>query len=136
MKILTPLRYPLTAQSTQTLAHAEQLASSVDDEHVQLFVLYVNVFQHHDDVQEAEIRQAIDPVLSEVPVTVLTRRGFLIEEVILDEARQLGVDHIVIGKNQSPRWRRLLTWLMRSDVELAQFLQKNTGPDVAVEVVG
>ena len=134
--ILTPIRYPLTAQSTQTLARAEQLASNVDAEQVHLLVLYVNLLHHHDDVQQAEIRQAITPLLDEVPVSVLTRRGFLVEEVILEEARQFEVDCIVIGKNQRARWRRLLTWLLQSEVELASFLQKNTRPDVAVEVVG
>ena len=136
MTILTPIRYPLTAQSTQTLAHAEQLASHVDAEQVHLLVLYVNLLHHHDDVQQAEIRQAINPLLDEVSVSVLTRRGFLVEEVILEEARHFEVDCIVVGKNQRPRWRRLLTWLLRSEVELAPFLQKNTRPDVAVEVVG
>lgn len=134
--ILTPIRYPLTAQSAQTLAHAEQLATNADAEQVNLLVLYVNLLHHHDDIQQSEIRQAIKPVLNEVPVSVLTRRGFLVEEVILEEAQQLGVDYIVIGKNQRSRWRRLLTWLLRSEVELAPFLQKNTGSDIAVEVVG
>ena len=136
MKILTPLRYPLTAESTRTLAHAVELASDTDDEQVRLFVLYVNIFQYHDDVQEAEIRRAVTPLLNGVPVTVVTRQGFLVEEVILDEARQLDVDRVVIGKNQSPRWRRLLSWLVGGEVELAPFLRKNTGPGVAVEVVG
>lgn len=136
MTILTPIRYPLTVQSTQTLAHAEQLASTADTEQAHLLVLYVNLLHHHDDVQQAEIRQAINPLLDEVPVSVLTRRGFLVEEVILEEARHFEVDCIVVGENQRPRWRRLLTWLLRSEVELAPFLQKNTRSDVAVEVVG
>ena len=136
MKILTPLRYPLTAESTQTLAHAEEIATNADNEQAQLFVLYVNIFQYHDDVQAAEIRQAISPLLNGVPVAVLTRQGFLVEEVILEEAQQLNVDHIVIGRNQRPRWRRVLTRLVGDDVELASFLRKNAGPDVAVEVVG
>lgn len=136
MKILTPLRYPLTAESTQTLAHAKQLASNADDEHVQLFVLYVNIFQNQDNVQEAEIRRAITPLLNGLPVAVLTRRGFLVEEVILDEAQYLDVDYVVIGKNKRPWWRRVLTQLVGGEIELAPFLRKNAGPDVAVEVVG
>ena len=136
MKILAPIRYPLTADSTRTLAHAEEIATNADDEQVQLFVLYVNIFQFHDDVQETEIRQAITPLLNGVPAVVLTRQGFLVEEVILDEAQQLDADYVVIGKNQSPRWRRLLSWLVGSEVELAQFLRKNAGPSLSVEVVG
>ena len=134
MKILTPVRYPLAAQSTRTLAHAQQLASTADSEQVQLLVLYVNLLHHHDDVQQAEIRRAIRPLLDEVSVSVLTRRGFLVEEVILEEAQQFEVDYIVIGKNQNPRWRRLLTRLLHSGVEIAPYLQENTGPDVVVEV--
>lgn len=136
MKILTPLRYPLTAESTRTLAHAEEITSNTDNEQVQLFVLYVNIFQYHDDVQEAEIRQAITPHLHGVSVAVVTRQGFLVEEVILDEAKQLDVDCIVIGKSQNPRWRQLLSWFVGDDVELESFLRKNTGPGVSVEVVG
>lgn len=136
MKILTPIRYPLTAESTQTLVQAQELASNVEDEQVQLFILYVNIFQYHDDVHEAEIRQAIVPLLNGVSATVLTRQGFLVEEVILEEAQQLDVDYIVIGKNQRPQWRRLLARIVGGGIELAPFLRKNTGPGTEIEVVG
>ena len=134
--LLVPLRYPLTEHSTQTLAYAQDLTSDTAEEDVHLFILYVNVFQQHDNVQEAEIRRAITPLLKEVPFTVLTRGGFLVEEIILDEAQNLDADYIVVGKNQRPWWLRIPSRLLGNDLKLASFLQKNTESNITVEVVG
>ena len=135
-KLLVPLRYPLTEHSTRTLAYAQQLASNAEEKDAHLFILYVNIFQRHDNVQEAEIRRAIAPLLNEVPFTVLTRGGFLVEEEILDEAQNLNADSIIVGENQRPWWQRIPSRLLGNDMELVRFLHNNTEPNVEVETVG
>lgn len=131
--ILVPIRYPMTAQSTQTLAAAERLAREQSDP--QLLVLHVNLFQYKERVKEAEIRRAVAPLIEDVEFAVSVRRGFLVEEVILDEATERNVDCIVVGTNQRPLWRRVLARALRTEPDIAPYLQANVGPDVAVTTV-
>ncbi|WP_226005978.1 universal stress protein [Natrinema salinisoli] len=129
--VLVPIRYPLTAKSTQTLTSAERIAH--DYNNAQLIIFHVNLFQYNENVKEAEIRQAVTPVLDDVPFSVSIRQGFLIEEVILEEAQQRNIDAIVIGEKQNPLWRRAINMLLRNDPDIAPFLKENTGTDIEVK---
>lgn len=131
--ILVPIRYPLIAQSTQTLAAAERLAKEYPS--AQLLVLHVNLFQYNERVREAEIHRAIAPLFDGIRFSVSVRQGFLVEEVILDEATKRNVDYIVIGENQRPLWRRLLTRVLRTEPNIAPYLQANASPGVTITTV-
>lgn len=133
-RILVPIRYPITGQSARTLTYAEEVAEECGDG-VQLLVLHVNVIQNGDRAREVEIRRAAQAILNRTSFTVVTRRGFLLEETVLDEARTSDVDVIVVGANQAPRWRQLLSRLLRTGPNIVPYLEEHTGADVAVEVV-
>lgn len=134
-RLLVPIRYPITDKSAQTLARARELAMDRDDSTVEVLVLHVNLIQANDSAHEREIHRAVTPILDEVPFSVITRRAFLVEEAILDEAVSTMADVIIVGANQAPRWWRLVSRLLPSKPNIVGYLEQHIDPDVSVEVV-
>lgn len=130
--VLVPIRYPLTAQSMQTLERASELTAEYNAR--ELNVLHVNLFQYDEHATVQEIHRAIEPIVAGQPVTVNVVRGFLIEEVIQDEAERIQADLIVMGQNTKASWRRLLSRILGNEPAVANHLQSTT--DAAVEVIG
>ena len=130
--ILVPIRYPLTEQSTRTLESAAELAETYESAH--LIVLHVNLFHRGKPVRVNGIKRAIREVTDPRMATVLVRRGFILEEVILDEALHNDVDVIVIGESRRPPWRRWLSRVLGHDHGVASTLEEQTAGQV--EVVG
>lgn len=128
--ILVPIRYPLTDESARTLAAAGRLAH--DHAPTDLRILHVNLHQTRDATQTTDITRAISSVLDDVEASVTTRQGFLVEEVILEEATQIDANIIVVGANQQPTWRRLLRRLLRNDPEVSSFLRDHTAVDTEI----
>lgn len=128
--ILVPIRYPLTDQSARTLAAAGRLAN--DHAPADLRVLHVNLYQTGDKTQTAELTRSISSTLDGVEASVTTRQGFLVEEVILEEATQIDADIVVVGANQQPTWRRLLRRLLQNDPEVSSFLRDHTTAKTAI----
>ncbi|WP_336022823.1 universal stress protein [Halobellus salinisoli] len=122
--ILVPIRYPLTDQSAQTLAAAGRLAHN--HKPADLRVLHVNLYQTGDNTQTRELTQAISSTLDGVEASVTTRQGFLVEEVILEEATQIDTDIIVVGANQQATWQKLLSRLLQNGPAVGTFLRENT----------
>lgn len=131
--ILVPIRYPLTDESSRTLAMAGRLAEERRPAEVR--VLHVNLLQYNGDVQTVELTRAISSVLDGVEASVTTRRGFLVEEVILEEAAGAGADVIVVGTDRDTLWRRLVRRLIGNEPRIGAYLDENAprGTDV-VEV--
>ena len=130
--ILAPIRYPLTGQSRQTLEFAAESASG--KESAQLLVLHVDLLHRGGRVCATDIRRAIEPVVGARDTTVLVRRGFLLEDVIVDEVRHNDVDVIIVGKNRHPPWRRLISRVLGRDRAVASVLEQRTTNQI--EVVG
>lgn len=128
--ILVPIRYPLTDQSAQTLAAAGRLAH--DHVPADLRVLHVNLYQTGDKTQTTELTQAISSTLDGVEASVTTRRGFLVEEVILEEATQIEANIVVVGAKQQVTWRRLLGRLLQNDPNVCSFLRDHTTNDTDI----
>lgn len=128
--ILVPIRYPLTDASSRTLAVAGRLAH--ERVPADLTVLHVNLMQANGDIQTRELTQAISSVLDDVEASVITRRGFLVEEVILTEATHLGADVIVIGANRKSTWRQYLSQLIGNEPNVNSFLRENTAGEVEI----
>jgi nucleotide-binding universal stress UspA family protein len=129
-KILAPIRYPLTDHSAQTLAAAGRLAH--DHAPAALSVLHVNLYQNGDTTQTEDLTRAISSTLDGVEASVTTRRGFLVEEVILEEVTQIGADFVVVGSNQQSIWRKLLGRLLQNGPAVAPFLRENTADDIGI----
>ena len=128
--ILVPIRYPLTEQSAQTLEFAVDSANAHDS--AQLLVLHVDLLHQGKRVRTDEIKQAIEPIIGSTAAAVLVQRGFLLEDVILDEVRHNDVDEIIIGKNQQSSWRRLFNRLTGRNPAIASALQDQTTNPIKV----
>lgn len=130
--ILVPIRYPLTAQSRRTLESAAELASA--DESAHLIILHVNLLHRGKPVRTNGVKRAIEPVIEPATATVLVRRGFILEDVILDEALHRDVDVIVIGESRRPPWKRWLGRVLGHDQAVVSTLEEQTTGQI--EVVG
>lgn len=128
--ILAPIRYPLTDESARTLAAAGRVAH--DNTPAELRVLHVNLFQTNDNTQSEDLTRAISSTLDDVDASVHTQRGFLLEEVILEEAEDINADIVMIGKSQQPVWRRFLNRILRDDPAVGSFLRERTTDDVEI----
>lgn len=128
--ILVPIRYPLTAESSRTLAAAGRLAAELAP--ATLTVLHVNLYQNGDHTQTTDLTRAITASLPGVQASVTTRQGFLVEREILEEARQIDADVIVVGATQQPRWKRLLRRLLRDTPPLETYLLEQTTGEIDV----
>ncbi|MFW5984482.1 MAG: universal stress protein [Halobacteria archaeon] len=131
MKVLVPVRYPLTDNSRRTVERALEIRRE-EDEDVDLIILHVNLFQNERKATRRELRREIDNKFDISNASYTVRKGFLVEEAILEEAANRGVDLIVIGRTRSGRLRKALRRLMRNDPDVENFLRQNL--DVRIEV--
>lgn len=127
-----PHAYPLTAQSTRTLEHASDIADDYEDP--QLLVLHVDLVQYDKRSTAQDIQRAIAPIIGDHSAAVIVQRGFIVEDVIREEAEQRAADIIVIGQNQMARWRQYLSQLLGSNPDIASYLRDKT--DATIETVG
>lgn len=128
--ILVPIRDPFTKKSQKTLRYADELTNNLD--HSDCIVLNINLIQNGDHTQRREIINAISPIIENVEPAITVRSGILVEETIAEEAAQTNADLIVIGENQRPFWRGLLSRIIGNDPDLPSYLQENTTATVRV----
>lgn len=119
--VVVPVRYPLTSHSRATLAEAIRVA---EDRAADLTVLHVNLYQDNDGVTRTELKRAVEREFGQVPRTrYAVRRGFLVEETILEEVAAEEADVVVIGSKQAGRWRRTLRRFL-DDPDIESFLRE------------
>lgn len=128
--ILVPIRYPLTAASARTLQEAGRIAR--EREPAELIAIHVDLFQNNGDTGKRELGHAVATVLDGVDASVITRRGFFVEEVILEEAQAVGADVVVVGADGTPRWRRLLRRVLGDDPAVGAYLRGELSDDVEI----
>jgi nucleotide-binding universal stress UspA family protein len=105
-RVVVPVRYPLTEHSRATLAEAISIAG---EQTAELTVLHVDLYQQGDDVSRAELKRAVEAAFGPIErARYVVRRGFLVEETILEEVAADNADIVVIGSKQVSRWRQML----------------------------
>lgn len=129
-RILVPIHYPLTTASTKTLERAARIAARDDAEAV-VVLHVVERFQHRRCAPRWEIYRDVSPMFPDRAVSLSVTRDFLVEEAILEEAKSVRADVIVVGKTQKRAWRRLLD-RVASKRDLVPFLRAHTDADVVV----
>ncbi|WP_435063791.1 universal stress protein [Halobaculum sp. EA56] len=132
--VVVPVRYPLSKHSKATLGEAIRIAEERDAE---LTVLHVNLYQDGKEVTRTDLKRAVEREFGRLPnVRYVVRRGFLVEETILDEVAAEEADVVVIGAKQASRWRRTLRKLF-SDPDIESFLKgKLDATVITVDVNG
>jgi nucleotide-binding universal stress UspA family protein len=117
---VVPVRYPLTEHSRATLAEAIDIAEAED---AALTVLHVNLYQNGSGVTRSQLKEAVEGEFGRLPNTrYVVRRGFLVEETILEEVAAEEADVVVIGKKQVSRWRDMVRRLV-DDPDVERFLR-------------
>lgn len=133
MNLLVPIRYPLTKNSRKTLKRAAEIKLEESSETpVEVHVLHVDLIQDSKEVKREDLRQEVESEF-DFDATYVVRRGFLVEETILEEAGRKGVDKVLIGKTRSSRLRRVFDRLVNKNPDIERFLRDNL--DVTIEVV-
>ena len=119
--VVVPVRYPLTSHSTATLAEAIRIST---DRGAELSVLHVDPYQDSSHVSRTELKRAVEREFGEIDgVRYVVRRGFLVEETILEEVAAERADVVVIGSKQANRWQRMVRKLL-SDPDIGAYLQE------------
>jgi nucleotide-binding universal stress UspA family protein len=127
MRVLVPIRHPLSSHSERTLEAAVDVARERDAD---LTVLHVNLYQDGDRVTRTELKAAAERAVDvDVDTRYVVRNGFLVEETILDEAAAEGADVVVIGSKQAGRWRRMLRRLF-DDPDVDAYLREHLDCEV------
>lgn len=133
MKVLVPVRHPLTGNSRTTVENAIRLREEAEEE-ADLIFLHVDLFQNEGSVSRKQLREEVESEFETGRASYVVRRGFIVEETILDEAANRDADVIVIGRTRSGKLRRALRRLVGNDPDIEEFLRENL--DVRLEVVG
>jgi nucleotide-binding universal stress UspA family protein len=119
--VVVPVRYPLSKHSKTTLREAVRIAEERDAD---LTVLHVDLYQDGKDVTRSDLKDAVERVVGPVErVRYVVRRGFLVEETILEEVAAERADVVVIGSKQASRWRRMLRRFL-DDPDVDTFLRE------------
>lgn len=129
MRLLVPVRYPLNGHSRETLEHAVELA----DEDDEFTVLHVDLYQAANDVSRRELRRQVENAVGDIDANYVVRRGFVVEESILEEAANSDVDVVVIGRNRSGKLRRTMRRMVGNDPRIEEFLSERF--DARIEIV-
>ncbi|AKU08690.1 MULTISPECIES: universal stress protein [Haloferax] len=120
-RVVVPVRYPLSKHSRATLEEAVRVARERDAE---LTVLHVDLYQSNRGVTRTELKRAVEAEFGPlVRARYVVRRGFLVEETILEEVAAEEADIVVIGSKQASRWRRMLRRFL-DDPDIDVFLRE------------
>jgi len=118
--VVVPVRFPPSSHSAATLREAARVAEERDAD---LTVLHVDLFQRSGGVSRSDLKRAVEERIGRLGrVRYVVRRGFLVEETILEEIVAEGADVVVIGSKQAGRWRRMVQKLL-SDPDIDEFLR-------------
>ena len=119
--VVVPVRYPLTGHSKATLREAIRISR---DRNAELSVLHVDLYQDASHLSRTELKRAVEREFGELEhARYVVRRGFLVEETILDEVAAENADYVVIGRKQAGRWRRMIRQLI-DDPDIEGFLRR------------
>jgi len=126
-RVVVPVRYPLTPRSRRTLEHAVRIAEERDAD---LTVVHVALYQLDRDVTRTELKAAVERAVGRLPrARYVVRRGFLVEQTILDEVAAEDADVVVVGRAQVGRFRRLLRRVL-DEPDIEGFLRREVDCEV------
>ena len=118
--VVVPVRFPPSSHSAATLREAARVAQ---EREADLTVLHVDLYQRSGGVSRSDLKRAVEERIGRVDrARYVVRRGFLVEETILEEIVAEGADVVVIGSKQAGRWRRMVQKLL-SDPDIDSFLR-------------
>jgi nucleotide-binding universal stress UspA family protein len=130
MKVLIPVRYPLTPVNERAIRRGLDLVAGHDDP--ELMIFHLNEIQTDRRIGREKLRNAVESVFDGIEASYIVRDGFLVEEAVLEEAIRLEVDLIVLSGERQRRWRRILESVLDIDANPECFIRDKTGIEVEV----
>jgi nucleotide-binding universal stress UspA family protein len=125
--VVVPVRYPLSKHSRTTLAKATRVA---DERDADLTVLHVDLYQETGEVTRTALKRAVEQEFGPLDrARYVVRRGFLVEETIVDEVVAEDADAVVVGSKQVGRFRQTLGQFL-DDPDVERFLRERVDCDV------
>ena len=94
----------------------------------------VNLYQEGKKADRQELRSAVEREFGGLDAKYRVRDGFLVEELICEEAVKREADIIVIGSNRQKRWKRFLMRLIGNEPDILSYMRENA--EIEIEVVG
>ena len=129
--VVVPVRFPPSSHSEATLREAVRVAEERDAD---LTILHVDLYQNSGHVSRSNLKREVEKRIGRIDrARYVVRRGFLVEETILEEIVAEDADVVVIGSKQAGRWRRMVQKLL-SDPDIDAFLRSEL--DCTVITVG
>lgn len=120
-QVVVPIRYPISEHSKRTLKKAIEVANEHDGH---LTILHVNLYQGGQDVSRSQLKRSVEEAFGHLDKTrYVVRRGFLVEETILNEIAAERADIVVIGRKQVNRWRSTIRRLV-GDPDIEAYLRE------------
>ena len=119
---LASVRYPLNDDSHRTIQRGLEYLTDDGDS---LIVLHVTLLQNSDKLSRDELRAAVETEFGEIPAHYVVRRGYVLEEAIIDEAARQNADRVLVGKTKRNRIRRRLGQLFGLYPDLEGELSRN-----------
>ncbi|WP_136590225.1 universal stress protein [Salinigranum halophilum] len=120
-RVVVPVRYPLSEPSEATLREAVRIARENDAD---ITVLHVDLYQDSRGVTRADLKRAAERAVGQIDrARYVVRRGFLVEETILEEVAAEQADIVVIGSQQASRWRTMVKRFL-DDPDIETFLEQ------------
>ena len=120
-RVVVPVRYPLSEPSEATLREAVRIARENDAD---ITVLHVDLYQDSRGVTRADLKRAAERAVGQIDrARYVVRRGFLVEETILEEVAAEEADIVVIGSQQASRWRTMVKRFL-DDPDIETFLEQ------------
>lgn len=120
---LVTVRYPLTTDSYRTI----ERGLDAHDEGDSLIVLHISLLQNGDRISRSDLQAAVEAEFGEIPAHYVVRRGYVLEEAIVDEAARQNADHVLVGKTKRGRLRRRVAQLLGLYPDLEAELAESLG---------
>ena len=118
--VVVPVRFPPSSHSEATLREAVRVAG---ERGADLTILHVDLYQDSGGVSRSDLKRAVEKRIGRLDrARYVVRRGFLVEETILEEIVAEKADVVVIGSKQAGRWRRMVQKLL-SDPDIDAYLR-------------
>lgn len=127
-QIVVPVRYPLSEHSRATLAGALEIGADQAD--ASLTVLHINLYQNSKEVSRSQLKEAVEAEFGKLPnARYAVRRGFIVEQSILEEIANEEADIVVMGKKQVGRWRKTIQRIV-DNPDIEAYLRDHLSCDV------
>jgi len=130
MLVCAPIHYPLSEESRSTLDRAVDIAT---DEDAMLAVIHINLYQTDRNVTQKQLERAVRRAV-DVPqhTRFVIRKGFILEEAILEAVVELDADAVVLGGEQKRGFERLTDFILPNRPSIDEFLREEYDCDCII----